>query len=230
MCPVECPGPKGESNMANYGNVNGFYGQGMNPGTYNLQCPTVPCGRYPSTGGINVPPLSQIPCKECGMMYNVPSVFPNQNVQMNNYGAMPYPAGYYPAAGGRPLPSCMTAPQQEELENPPQNVEKAEEPAPDGSPVQVCGAEAVDENKEVFVLRIGKKKEGSSKSPKLELEMCTPRGKELKPIPKKETRDTQYDPADVPVEVKKGKAGKAGKGKGKGKGAGKQQKGKKKKK
>jgi hypothetical protein len=57
-------------------------------------------------------------------------------------------------------------------------------------------AEITDPNKEMFVLRIGKKSEGVQKKANLELELCTPRGPELKPLPKKETRDCQYDPAD----------------------------------
>lgn len=80
--------------------------------------------------------------------------------------------------------------------------------------------EISDPNKEVFVLRIGKKSEGVQKKANLELELCTPKGPDLKPIPKKETRDSQYDPSDC-----KGAAGGKGK-KGKGKG-GKGGKGKK---
>mgnify|MGYP005985911079 FL=1 len=90
--------------------------------------------------------------------------------------------------------------------------------------------EITDPNKEMFVLRIGKKSEGVQKKANLELELCTPRGPELKPIPKKETRDSQYDPADCKAETEKGGKGKKGKGdKGgkKGKG-GKGKKGKKK--
>ncbi|XP_044253318.1 uncharacterized protein LOC123004224 [Tribolium madens] len=81
--------------------------------------------------------------------------------------------------------------------------------------------EITDPNKEMFVLRIGKKSEGVQKKANLELELCTPRGPELKPIPKKETRDSQYDPADCKgagdKKGKKGKKDKKGKGKGKGK-------------
>jgi hypothetical protein len=97
-------------------------------------------------------------------------------------------------------------------------------------------AEITDPNKEMFVLRIGKKSEGVQKKANLELELCTPRGPELKPLPKKETRDCQYDPADCKADGKKKKGkkgtkgkkdkGKKGKGKGKGKKGGK--KGKKK--
>ncbi|RZC38010.1 DUF4497 domain containing protein [Asbolus verrucosus] len=78
--------------------------------------------------------------------------------------------------------------------------------------------EISDPNKEMFVLRIGKKSEGVQKKANLELELCTPKAPELKPIPKKETRDSQYDPMDCP-DGKKGKSGgKGGKGKkGKGK-------------
>ncbi|XP_064215052.1 uncharacterized protein LOC103313005 [Tribolium castaneum] len=89
--------------------------------------------------------------------------------------------------------------------------------------------EITDPNKEMFVLRIGKKSEGVQKKANLELELCTPRGPELKPIPRKETRDSQYDPADCKGagdKKKKGKKGKKDK-KGKGKGKGKGKKGKK---
>ncbi|CAH1101170.1 unnamed protein product [Psylliodes chrysocephalus] len=58
-------------------------------------------------------------------------------------------------------------------------------------------AEFSDPNKELFVLRIGKKSEGADKKQTLELELCTPKGPELKPIPRKETRDTQYDNKDT---------------------------------
>lgn len=80
-----------------------------------------------------------------------------------------------------------------------------------------------DPNKERFILRIGKKSEGINKKQNLELELCTPKGPDLKPIPKKETRETQFDENDCPVvdggkgKKGKGKSGKKGKGKGKGK-------------
>lgn len=200
-------------------NVGGFYGQGM----FNFQCPTAPCGPSSGMGDINMASAGRAFCKECGTMQNVPCLPQSPNLPMNNYGTFPNVTSYYPGADGHPLPSCLVSPQKEETENPPntpKDAEKREESAPDAPPVQVCGEEPVDEEKEVFVLRIGKKKEGSDKNPKLELEMCTPKGKELKPIPRKETRDTQYDPADAGPEVKgkkgkveKGKKGKAEKGK-----------------
>nr|XP_023028347.1 uncharacterized protein LOC111516411 [Leptinotarsa decemlineata] len=91
--------------------------------------------------------------------------------------------------------------------------------SPDGTQF----TEFSDPNKELFILRIGKKSEGVDKKQNLELELCTPKGKDLKPIPKQETRDTQYDPLDAgPEEAPSGKKGKdKGKEKGKGKGKGK---------
>lgn len=99
--------------------------------------------------------------------------------------------------------------------------------APDGTKY----TEISDPNKDVFILRIGKKSEGTEKKNNLELELCTPKGPDLKPPPKKETRDTQYDECDLP-KPDKGKKGKGdkGKGKGKGKGGGGKKGGKKKKK
>lgn len=97
--------------------------------------------------------------------------------------------------------------------------------APDGTQF----TEFSDPNKERFILRIGKKSEGVNKKQNLELELCTPKGPDLKPIPKKETRDTQYDEKDVPADDS-GKGDKKGKGKGKGAKGGKAAKGKKKKK
>lgn len=93
--------------------------------------------------------------------------------------------------------------------------------APDGTQF----TEFSDPSKERFVLRIGKKSEGVNKKQNLELELCTPKGPELKPIPKKETRDTQYDEKDCPGDEggKKGGKGKGTKGKG-GKGKGKKKK------
>ncbi|GJQ88032.1 hypothetical protein Trydic_g12956 [Trypoxylus dichotomus] len=82
--------------------------------------------------------------------------------------------------------------------------------------------EISDPNKDVFILRIGKKSEGVDKKNNLELELCTPKGPDIKPPPKKETRDTQYDPQDVPAEECGGKL--KGKGKGKGKGGKKKKK------
>lgn len=95
--------------------------------------------------------------------------------------------------------------------------------APDGTQL----TEFSDPNKERFILRIGKKSEGVNKKQNLELELCTPKGPDLKPPPKKETRDTQYDEKDFPV-ADSGK-GKGAKGKGKGKGKGGKKGGKKKK-
>lgn len=65
---------------------------------------------------------------------------------------------------------------------------------PDGMQV----TEISDPNKDVFILRIGKKSEGTDKKANLELELVTPKGPDKKPIPKKETRDTQYLESDVP--------------------------------
>ncbi|XP_050305122.1 uncharacterized protein LOC126742510 [Anthonomus grandis grandis] len=80
-----------------------------------------------------------------------------------------------------------------------------------------------DPNKETFILRIGKKSEGVDKKNNLELELQTPKGPPLKPIPKKETVETQYDPLDAGPDDTgskkgKGKGGKGGKGGKKGKG------------
>lgn len=80
--------------------------------------------------------------------------------------------------------------------------------------------EISDPDKELFLLRIGKKSEGVNKKANLELELCTPKAPPFKPKPKKETRDTQYDEKDageVGSDKKKGGKGKGGKGKGKGK-------------
>lgn len=91
--------------------------------------------------------------------------------------------------------------------------------APDGMQY----TELSDPDREVFVLRIGKKSEGANKKANLELELCTPKGPDLKPIPKKETRDTQYDEKDAGTGAagggggKEGKGGKAAKGGKKGK-------------
>lgn len=74
--------------------------------------------------------------------------------------------------------------------------------------------EISDPDKDVFILRIGKKSEGADKKSNLELELCTPKGPDLKPTPKKETRDTQYEAADA-GDGGSGSGGKKGKGKGK---------------
>lgn len=74
--------------------------------------------------------------------------------------------------------------------------------------------ELSDPDRDVFILRIGKKSEGANKKSNLELELCTPKGPDLKPTPKKETRDTQYDEKDAGDAT----GGGGGKGKGKGKG------------
>lgn len=60
-----------------------------------------------------------------------------------------------------------------------------------------------DINKDVFVLRIGKKSEGTDKKANLELELVTPKGKDKKPIPRKETRETQFVESDCPKKKKK---------------------------
>ncbi|ENN75523.1 hypothetical protein D910_10302 [Dendroctonus ponderosae] len=88
--------------------------------------------------------------------------------------------------------------------------------APDGTQF----TEFSDPNKETFILRIGKKSEGIDKKNNLELELQTPKAPPLKPIPKKETIETQWDPQDAGAEdtgskKSKGKADKGGKGKGK---------------
>lgn len=85
--------------------------------------------------------------------------------------------------------------------------------------------ELSDPDRDVFILRIGKKSEGANKKSNLELELCTPKGPDLKPTPKKETRDTQYDEKDAGEAT--GGGGKGGKG-GKGKGGKGGKKGKKK--
>ncbi|CAG9763279.1 unnamed protein product [Ceutorhynchus assimilis] len=87
--------------------------------------------------------------------------------------------------------------------------------APDGTQI----TEFSDPNKETFILRIGKKSEGVDKKNNLELELQTPKGPPLKPIPKKETRETQYDTVDAglqseaPAKAAKPKGDKKGKGK-----------------
>ncbi|KAF2893375.1 hypothetical protein ILUMI_12769 [Ignelater luminosus] len=98
--------------------------------------------------------------------------------------------------------------------------------APDGTQY----TELSDPNKDVFILRIGKKSEGADKKSNLELELCTPKGPDTKPPPKKETRDTQWDDADS-LEASGGGAGGGAGGKGGGKGGkgGKGKGGKKKK-
>lgn len=85
--------------------------------------------------------------------------------------------------------------------------------APDGTQY----TEISNPDKDVFILRIGKKSEGADKKSNLELELCTPKGPDLKPIPKKETRDTQYDENDAGAgggggSKKGGGANKKGKG------------------
>lgn len=98
--------------------------------------------------------------------------------------------------------------------------------------------ELSDPNRDVFILRIGKKSEGMDKKNNLELELCTPKGPDIKPPPQKETRDCQWDDADAIAAGgsatarggggagggaggggggggKGGKGGKSGKGKGK---------------
>lgn len=89
--------------------------------------------------------------------------------------------------------------------------------AVEGTPVPPT----TDVNKDVFVLRIGRKVEGAEKKANLELELVTPKGKDKKPIPRKETRDTQYLESDIPDKKKK-----KDKGKGKGKGKSKKSRGK----
>lgn len=89
--------------------------------------------------------------------------------------------------------------------------------APDGTkPVELN-----DPNREMFILRIGKKSQKANKKNNLELELCTPKAKEIKPAPKLVTQDTQCLDEDFP-EQPKGKKGNKGdkgdKGKGKGKG------------
>ncbi|KAL1518273.1 hypothetical protein ABEB36_001918 [Hypothenemus hampei] len=95
--------------------------------------------------------------------------------------------------------------------------------APDGTQF----TEFSDPNKETFILRIGKKTEGVDKKNNLELELQTPKGPPLKPLPRKETVETQYDPLDAGpgADTKKDK-----KGKKKGAKANKKKKGKGKKK
>lgn len=99
--------------------------------------------------------------------------------------------------------------------------------APDGMQY----TELSDPDKDVFILRIGKKSEGVNKKSNLELELCTPKGPDLKPIPKKETRDTQFDENDAAEAAgAQGGNAKGGKGKKGGGGGGKGgKKGKKKK-
>ncbi|XP_065161051.1 uncharacterized protein [Atheta coriaria] len=80
-----------------------------------------------------------------------------------------------------------------------------------------------DPTKEVFILRIGKKNESASKKNNMEIELCTPRGKEFKPPQPKTDTEQQCDAQEVKAE--KGKKGKGKKGKGKkGKGKGKKKK------
>lgn len=74
--------------------------------------------------------------------------------------------------------------------------------------------ELSDPDRDVFILRIGKKSEGANKKSNLELELCTPKGPDLKPTPKKETRDTQYDEKDAGESTGGGGGGKGGKAKG----------------
>ncbi|XP_030752833.1 uncharacterized protein LOC115879917 [Sitophilus oryzae] len=92
--------------------------------------------------------------------------------------------------------------------------------SPDGTQF----TEFSDPNKEMFILRIGKKSEGVDKKNNLELELQTPKGPPLKPIPKKETVETQYDPKDVGADDTASKKSKGCKGKGGGKGKGKKKK------
>lgn len=68
-----------------------------------------------------------------------------------------------------------------------------------------------DYNKDVFVLRIGKKSEGTEKKANLELELVTPKGKDKKPIPRKETRETQCLESDLPASKGSGQGGKPAK-------------------
>lgn len=88
---------------------------------------------------------------------------------------------------------------------------------PDGMQV----TEISDPNKDIFVLRIGKKSEGNDQKSNLELELVTPKAVDRKPPPKLETRETQYVESDIgPAPDQKastkgakgGKGGKAGKG------------------
>ncbi|KAK4877241.1 hypothetical protein RN001_009747 [Aquatica leii] len=71
--------------------------------------------------------------------------------------------------------------------------------------------ELSDPTKDVFILRIGKKCEGSEKKKNnLELELCTPKGPDIKPPPRKETRDTQWCDEDAG----KGKSSRGSRGSG----------------
>lgn len=72
----------------------------------------------------------------------------------------------------------------------------------------------VDDNHDVFLLKIGKKCEGDKKR-NLELELRTPKMKE--PKPPMQDRDTQYLESDIPKPDKPPGKDKKGKGKGKGK-------------
>ncbi|KAK5642729.1 hypothetical protein RI129_008896 [Pyrocoelia pectoralis] len=74
--------------------------------------------------------------------------------------------------------------------------------------------EISDPDRDVFILRIGKKSERADKKNNLELELCTPKGPDIKPTPKKETRDTQWEDACCDG-GSAGGGGKGGKGKGK---------------
>ncbi|XP_060520121.1 uncharacterized protein LOC132698197 [Cylas formicarius] len=78
-----------------------------------------------------------------------------------------------------------------------------------------------DPNKEMFVLRIGKKSEGADRKQNLELELQTPKAPPLKPIPQKKSVETQYESENevrnntrggMTTPAKKGETGRKGKG------------------
>lgn len=157
--------------------------------------------------------------------YQVSQVSPNQQQQLAMRPGVPDPNAPFSFKMG----GCGQAADNNVIVNPPTCT------ANDGT----VFTEISDPNRDVFILRIGKKSEGVDKKNNLELELCTPKAPDIKPPPKKETRDTQYEPGDVPSDGKpakggkkpkggKGKKGKGGKGGKKG-GKGKKGKGKKKK-
>nr|CAH7754756.1 unnamed protein product [Callosobruchus chinensis] len=226
-CPTRpCPpGGMGMGGMPGMGGIPGIGGMPGMGGEYggapcnecggfsDAQC--MQAGRYTNQLPITIIFPGMIGGIGMGMSgYGMGGSFPNAMTPCMECGSLPFPACL--PQGNNNMPFAFRMDDSGDgggagnvTVNPPVCT------APDGTQL----TEFSDPNKERFILRIGKKSEGTDKKQNLELELCTPKGPELKPIPKKETRDTQYDSKDAGPD-----SGKKGKGKGKDK------KGKKKKK
>ncbi|KAJ8952973.1 hypothetical protein NQ317_012138 [Molorchus minor] len=219
-------GGNGGRNGSNGGNGgNGTNGNrasvnGANGGNGLPQVPCKECGSLPNPAcmgtGLGVSscgPEKMTPCQECGGLTNAPCAGTGQG---NGGGAVPLtpcqecggnpnaPCGASTCGGATPCAECAGNPDAPCLNMGPCDYCPGPPPQGDGS-----GSGSGAGETEVFVLKIGKKRLGTDKKPKMEVELVTPKAAPLKPIPKHETRETQYDPKDMPGKKKNGK----GKGK-----------------